>query len=60
MVALRRAARISADAMVALGLIERDGDLYRNGPAAAQYLAGPTPGDLRPLLRFWDTISYPS
>jgi SAM-dependent methyltransferase len=56
----RRAARISADAMVALGLLERDGDLYRNGPAAAHYLAGRTPGDLRPLLRFWDTISYPT
>jgi SAM-dependent methyltransferase len=56
----RRAARISADAMVALGLLERDGDLYRNGAAAAQYLAGRTPGDLRPLLRFWDTISYPT
>lgn len=56
----RRAARISADAMVALGLIELDGDRYRNRPAAAQYLAGGTVGDLRPLLRFWDTISYPS
>lgn len=56
----RRAARISADAMVALGLLERDGDAYRNGAAAAQYLAGRTPTDLRPLLRFWDTISYPA
>lgn len=55
-----RAARISVDAMVALGLVERDGDHYRNGPAAAQFLAGDTPGDLRPLLRFWDRISYPS
>src|SRR5687767_12182119 len=27
----RRAARISADAMVALGLLERRGDQYRNG-----------------------------
>jgi SAM-dependent methyltransferase len=56
----RRAARISADAMVALGLLERDGDLYRNGGAAAHFLAGRTPADLRPLLRFWDTISYPT
>ena len=31
----RRAARIIADAMVALGLIERDGDAYRNGAVAA-------------------------
>jgi hypothetical protein len=37
----RRAARISADAMVALGLLEvRDGT-YRNGKAAARFLAGP-------------------
>jgi SAM-dependent methyltransferase len=56
----RRAARISADAMVALGLLERDGDTYRNGEAAAVFLAGRTPADLRPFLRFWDKISYPT
>ncbi len=56
----RRAARITADAMVALGLLERDGDRYRNGPAAARYLSGRSPADLRPLLRFWDKISYPA
>lgn len=55
-----RAARISADAMVALGLLDGDGDTYRNGPAAAAFLVGHGPGDLRPLLRFWDTISYPA
>ena len=55
-----RAARISADAMVALGILERDGDVYRNGPAADHYLAGRTPADLRPLLRLWDKISYPA
>src|SRR5690349_20627774 len=41
-----RAARISADAMVALGLLDRDGDRYRNSPAAAAFLAGGAPGDL--------------
>ena len=56
----RRAARISADAMVALGLLERDGDTYRNGEAAAAFLTGRTPADLRPFLRFWDKISYPA
>jgi ubiquinone/menaquinone biosynthesis C-methylase UbiE len=56
----RRAARISADAMVALGLLERDGDLYRNGEVAATFLAGPGPSDLRPLLRLWDRLSYPT
>lgn len=56
----RRAARISADAMVALGLLDREGDLYRNADIAAAFLAGRGPADLRPLLRFWDKISYPT
>jgi SAM-dependent methyltransferase len=56
----RRAARISADAMVALGLLEIQDGTYRNGTAAARFLAGPGPDDLRPFLRFWDKISYPA
>jgi len=56
----RRAARISADAMVALGLLERHGHTYRNSETAATFLAGATPADLRPFLRFWDQISYPA
>jgi SAM-dependent methyltransferase len=55
-----RAARISADAMVALGLLERDRDTYRNSQAAAVFLSGRGPADLRPLLKFWDKISYPA
>lgn len=55
-----RAARISADAMVALGLLEYAGDHYRNGTVAGTFLAGLTPADLRPFLRFWDRISYPA
>jgi ubiquinone/menaquinone biosynthesis C-methylase UbiE len=56
----RRAVRISADAMVTLGLLEASDGIYRNSPAAAAYLASPGPGDLRPFLRFWDKISYPA
>jgi hypothetical protein len=56
----RRAARISGDAMVALGLLEREGDTYRNGPVAAAFLTGSGPADLRPLLPMWDKISYPA
>lgn len=56
----RRATHVAADAMVALGLVERHGANYANGPAAATFLGGATPADLRPLLRFWDRISYPS
>jgi len=56
----RRTARISVDAMVAVGLVERSGQHYRNTPAAATYLSGRGPADLRPILRFWNRISYPT
>jgi len=56
----RRAARICADAMVAVGLLDRDGDTYRNSAAAATYLTGATATDLRPFIRFSDRISYPA
>ena len=55
----RRTTRILADAMVALGFLERDGNQYRNSPAADTYLSGKTPADLRPFLRLWDRLSYP-
>lgn len=54
-----RTARISADAMVALGLLEREGENYANTPIAATFLSGATPADFRPLLKFWDRLSYP-
>ncbi|MEV6238325.1 methyltransferase [Lentzea sp. NPDC051838] len=56
----QRTARISADAMVALGLLEKHGEQYANSPVAATFLSGATPADFRPLLRFWDKISYPA
>ncbi len=56
----RRCARIAADAMVALGLIERNGDDYTNSPTADAFLSGPTPADMRPLLKFWDRVSFPT
>lgn len=55
-----RTARISADAMVALGLLERRDDRYANTPVAATFLSGATPTDFRPLLKFWDKLSYPA
>jgi hypothetical protein len=54
----QRTLRISADAMASLGLLQRDGDHYRNSPSAAAFLAGAPGPDLRPMLRFWDQISY--
>lgn len=55
-----RTTRIVADAMVALGFLERQGDRYVNAPVAAQFLAGSVrAADMRPFARFWNRISYP-
>ncbi|MFJ9690732.1 methyltransferase [Kitasatospora sp. NPDC101183] len=54
-----RTARILADAMAGLGLLERADGAYANTPATATYLAGGKEGtDLRPFLGFLDSISY--
>ena len=55
----KRTLRIVADAMVSLGFLEREGERYRNSGVAAEFLAGKPGPDLRPMLRFWDRISYP-
>ena len=47
----RRTLRISADAMTSVGLLQRDGDHYRNSPSAAVCLSGAPGPDLRPVLR---------
>lgn len=57
---VRHRLRILADAMVTLGLIERRGDQYQNGAVTATFLSGATPTDLRPFLRFWDRLSFPT
>src|ERR671910_3589480 len=54
-----RTARITADAMVALGFLEKQDDGYRNSSVSQTFLSGKTPADLRPFLRFWNRISYP-
>jgi ubiquinone/menaquinone biosynthesis C-methylase UbiE len=51
---------ISADAMISLGLLERDGEHYRNTTVTAAFLAGAAGPDLRPAMRFLDRISYPT
>jgi hypothetical protein len=57
----QRTLRIAADAMVALGFVERDGEHYRNGPIAAAFLGGAAGApDFRPMLRFFNRISYPA
>ena len=54
-----RTLRIVADAVVGLGLLKRDEDSYRNGPAADACLSGRGPMNMGPLLRFANAISYP-
>jgi hypothetical protein len=51
---------IIAAAMVSLGLLERQGNLYQNGAIAGAFLGGAGGPDMRPMLRFWDRISYPA
>lgn len=55
----RRTTRIVADAMTALGFVERKGDIYHNSPLAERYLGPRAAIDLRPFLRFWNHLSYP-
>lgn len=55
----RRTLRILADAMVALGFVEREGERYQNGLVAATFLSGRTPTDLRPVLRLFNHVTYP-
>ena len=55
-----RTAHILVEAMVKLGMLVRDGDAYKNAPAAESFLSGRPGPDLRPVLKFWDRISYPA
>jgi len=40
-------------------LIDQEGGRYRNGETAATFLAGKPGHDVRPVLRFFNSISYP-
>ena len=55
----QRTLRIITDAMVALGLLERTGDRYRNGVTTAAFLSGSGGPDLRAFLRLLNSLSYP-
>ena len=55
----RRTTRIVADAMVALGLVERLGDHYQNSPVAETFLSGRSSTDLRSFLRYLNRLNYP-
>jgi hypothetical protein len=55
-----RTVAIVAAALASLRLVEQEGARYRNSEAAAAFLAGKSAADLRPMLRFFDQISYPT
>jgi hypothetical protein len=58
MVVPSRTARIIADAMVALGLLQRQGDRYHNTEVATALLGGAAGTGLRPFLRLVNRLSY--
>ena len=55
----RRTTRILADAMTALGFVERSGDHYQNTPVVTTFLSGRSPTDLGPFLRYLNRLNYP-
>jgi SAM-dependent methyltransferase len=55
-----RTTRILADAMTALGFLEKSQDGYRNTETTQAFLSGRGHADLRPWARFWNRISYPA
>jgi SAM-dependent methyltransferase len=54
----QRTTRIIADAVTALGLLERGGDKYQNSDVAQAFLSGCGPVDMGPFIRFWNRLSY--
>jgi ubiquinone/menaquinone biosynthesis C-methylase UbiE len=54
-----RTTGIVAAAMVSLGLIEQEEGRYRNSAAVAAFLVGKPTLNLRPMLQYYDSISYP-
>lgn len=55
-----RSLRIVADAVVALGIIEKTGNIYRHSAVSQAFLSNNGVGDLRPFLTFWNRLSYPN
>src|SRR5262249_21077449 len=58
MVVPSRTTRIVADAMVALGLLQRQGDRYHNTAVATAFLSGGAGSGLRPFLHLVNRLSY--
>jgi hypothetical protein len=56
----RRTTRIIADAVVALGFVELQGDRYQNGTVADSFQSGGNTTDLRSFLRYFNHLVYPT
>lgn len=54
-----RSARRICELLVSGGLLVREDGSFRNTPDAEVFLAGRGPADLRPMLRYFDLVSYP-
>jgi len=54
-----RPLRVVATGLVALDLLQLDGDRYRNAPAAQAFLTGRGAVDVRAAWRFYDQVCYP-
>jgi SAM-dependent methyltransferase len=55
-----RSARAMADLLADAGLLLRVGAGFRTAPDAEAFLTGRGPADLRPMARYWETVSYPA
>jgi hypothetical protein len=55
-----RTLAIVANAMVSLGMLELRGERYRNSDSASTFVAGRSGHDMRPMLRFFNPIGYPT
>jgi len=49
-----------ADLLADAGLLVRDGTAFRTAADAEAFLTGRGPVDLRPMARYWETVSYPA
>jgi SAM-dependent methyltransferase len=55
-----RTTRMLADALVMFRLLEYEDRRYRNAPDVEEFLTGRGPLDIRPVLQYFDKISFPA
>lgn len=55
-----RSAGAMADLLADAGLLIREDGGFRTAPDAEAFLTDRGPADLRPMARYWETVSYPA